>query len=392
MVRDVGNRRGLHRRCVRDKLLSKPCSVRLDTECMTLAALSEQVGETLARAHSLFGDPPESGGSAALDARSRLVSASESVRGGLAQTSGLSGQFATDYRRFAGGAGARLDGLAALDNGLSDQLGDAANTDRTGRATSGGVVIGAATDTAGLAPFTTTPAGQKALLTALRARLAQQQRVVAAYKIRDARMAALLRSMAYAGRTRGGGAAAMPLGGSAFGTVSPAESGGKSARGGLSGLGGLAGVARGRGQHPAVLASRIDRRAAAVAPGPGGAAAAVALSKRGAPYVWGAKGPDRFDCSGLTEWAWAQAGVRLGPDTYTQVNQGVPVAPGDVRAGDLIFPQDSWDDRGPSHVQLAISPTQVVHAPQPGDVVRIAPMPSSYVARRPVPVSPSTEN
>jgi cell wall-associated NlpC family hydrolase len=77
--------------------------------------------------------------------------------------------------------------------------------------------------------------------------------------------------------------------------------------------------------------------------------------------------------------------VRLGGDTYTQVGQGVPIAPGQVRAGDLIFPKGSWDDRGPGHVQLAISATEVVHAPQTGDVVRIAPMPSAYVARRPLP-------
>ena len=94
--------------------------------------------------------------------------------------------------------------------------------------------------------------------------------------------------------------------------------------------------------------------------------------------MWGAKGPNRFDCSGLTQWAWRQAGVQLGGDTYAQINEGVPVPPGQVRAGDLIFP-----DAG--HVQLAISPTEVIHAPQSGDVVRVAPMPSSYVARRPVP-------
>jgi cell wall-associated NlpC family hydrolase len=89
----------------------------------------------------------------------------------------------------------------------------------------------------------------------------------------------------------------------------------------------------------------------------------------------------------LTQWAWARAGVDLGPDTYSQVTQGVPVAPGDVRAGDLIFPKGSFDGRGPGHVQLAISPTVVVHAPQTGDVVRVAPMPPAYVARRPVPAS-----
>jgi cell wall-associated NlpC family hydrolase len=110
----------------------------------------------------------------------------------------------------------------------------------------------------------------------------------------------------------------------------------------------------------------------------------AALTKQGTPYVWGAKGPRVFDCSGLTQWAWGQAGVTIGPDTYTQVKQGVPVAPSDVQAGDLIFPKYSWDSHGPGHVQLAISPTEVVHAPQTGDVVRIAPMPKDFIARRPV--------
>jgi cell wall-associated NlpC family hydrolase len=129
-----------------------------------------------------------------------------------------------------------------------------------------------------------------------------------------------------------------------------------------------------------------DDRAAAVPGGPGGAAARAALGKRGVAYVWGAKGPSNFDCSGLTQWAWRQAGVQLGSDTYSQIRQGVPVPPDQVRAGDLIFPASSFDGRGPGHVQLAISPTEVVHAPQTGDVVRVAPMPSRFVARRPVPL------
>ncbi|MBV8930391.1 MAG: C40 family peptidase [Mycobacteriaceae bacterium] len=122
--------------------------------------------------------------------------------------------------------------------------------------------------------------------------------------------------------------------------------------------------------------------------GPGGFAAQAALSRRGSPYVWGAKGPTSFDCSGLTQWSWAQAGVRLGGDTYSQINEGTPVAPDDVRPGDLIFPTSAFGEdgqSGPGHVQLAISPTEVVHAPQSGDVVRVAPMPSSFVARRPAP-------
>jgi len=199
-------------------------------------------------------------------------------------------------------------------------------------------------------------------------------------------MAALLRSMVYSPRTPGGTGGAIPFGGSGFSLPSPAGLGGGSPLAGVPTLSPLAGARHDRAPHP-MLAARVDRRPDAVPAGAGGVAATAALQKQGTPYVWGAKGPDRFDCSGLTQWAWAQAGVRLGPDTYTQVTEGVPVPPGEVRAGDLIFPKDSFDSRGPGHVQLAISPTQVVHAPQTGDVVRIAPMPSAYVARRPVPTS-----
>jgi hypothetical protein len=54
-------------------------------------------------------------------------------------------------------------------------------------------------------------------------------------------------------------------------------------------------------------------------------AAAAALTKKGAPYVWGAKGPNEFDCSGLTYWAYQQAGIEIGLSTYHQVNDGVPI-------------------------------------------------------------------
>jgi cell wall-associated NlpC family hydrolase len=338
---------------------------------VSIGAVVQQVGEVLGRAHSLFGDPPASGGSAAGSAGSALTGAGAVVRGGLAQISGLSGEFSTGYGAFGAPAAPSLDGLAGTDQHLSDHLHDAARADRAGRATSGGVLTGAAADTSALAPYTATPAGQKALIAALRARLAHQQRVVAAYKARDARMAALLRSMGYSARTDGFGSG-IPLAGGGLGARSNAGTGG----------GGPSSVDR---RPHTMLASHVDRSADALPAGLGGVAATAALSKQGTPYVWGAKGPDRFDCSGLTQWAWAQAGVRLGSDTYSQVIQGVPVAPGDVRAGDLIFPKDDFDSRGPGHVQLAISPTQVVHAPQTGDVVRIAPMPSAYVARRPVP-------
>lgn len=342
-----------------------------------MGALVAQVEEVLDRAHALFGDPAASGGSAASDAGSRLAGAQGSVSRAARQMSGLTGELATRYGTFAADAGSALSDAANEDTGLSAALDTAATDDRSGRSDSGAVLTGAASDRAALAPVSDTPAGEKALIAALRARVAQQHQVVAAYRARDAQMAALLRAIGY---TRGGG-------GAASGSPSPATGLGAlpSGAGLLSGLSGLAGApARPhRPPHPA-LVSRVDRHADQVPGGPGEVAARAALGKRGRPYVWGAKGPNTFDCSGLTGWAWRQAGVALGPDTYTQIHQGVPVPPGQVRAGDLIFPKDCFDARGPGHVQLAISPTEVVHAPQPGDVVRIAPMPSSYVARRPV--------
>ena len=99
----------------------------------------------------------------------------------------------------------------------------------------------------------------------------------------------------------------------------------------------------------------------------------AALSKVGTPYVWGAKGPDVFDCSGLTQWAWRQAGVRIGEDTYRQLRDGVPVQ--HVQRGDLVFPH-------PGHVLLAISDTQAVEAPRRGMRVRVVALPKHYTARR----------
>jgi cell wall-associated NlpC family hydrolase len=111
----------------------------------------------------------------------------------------------------------------------------------------------------------------------------------------------------------------------------------------------------------------------------GRAARAVraALNKLGRPYVWGAAGPDRFDCSGLVQWAYAQAGVRLHRTTYEQIHDGVPVSRSDVRPGDLVFPHTG-------HVQLAIGGGMVVEAPQPGSTVRISRIGQAVAIRRPL--------
>lgn len=281
---------------------------------MTLEAFVEHVGEVLGRAHSLFGAPPRSGRSVALASGLELGQAADLVGGGLAQSSGQKGVFAADYATFGDEATSSLYRLAGNDERLGDRLREAAGVDRSGRSMSGRVINSAAADTATLVSHTDTPAGQRALIVALRARLAHQQRVVAAYKQRDAAMASLLRSMAYTSKAPSG--TGMP---SARGGFSPPASGAGMGPFFRGGVGGLTHPRSNRqeGDTDTVLAARADARAASVPSGPGGDAAAAALSQRGKPYVWGAKGPNSFDCSGLTQWAWAHGGVRLGPDTYS---------------------------------------------------------------------------
>lgn len=153
---------------------------------MSVGALVERVGEVLGRGHALFGEPPASGGTAARDSGSGLATAGDLVRTGTQRISGLSGALPTGYTQFATDAGPALDAAADADTNLSRNLRDSAEADRSGRQSSGTVVNGAASDTAALAPSTRTAAGQRALITALRGRLAQQQHVIAAYEARSA--------------------------------------------------------------------------------------------------------------------------------------------------------------------------------------------------------------
>lgn len=103
----------------------------------------------------------------------------------------------------------------------------------------------------------------------------------------------------------------------------------------------------------------------------------AALSRLGCPYVWGAEGPDRFDCSGLVQWAYERAGIRLHRTTYDQINDGMPISPAQVRPGDLVFPHAG-------HVQLAIGDNLVVEAPYPGATVQISQLGPNVAIRRPV--------
>ncbi|WP_327048524.1 NlpC/P60 family protein [Microbispora sp. NBC_01189] len=133
---------------------------------------------------------------------------------------------------------------------------------------------------------------------------------------------------------------------------------------------------RSRRQAPAAQSSMaIPAWTAGLASGRGGEAAQWALKQIGKPYVWAAAGPSGFDCSGLTMRAWQRAGVSLDHWTGTQWTSGRHVPLKELRSGDLLF--YGRLSRSPGtihHVGLYIGRGMMVHAPQTGDVVRIAPI------------------
>lgn len=120
---------------------------------------------------------------------------------------------------------------------------------------------------------------------------------------------------------------------------------------------------------PAVVAAVLNTVATATPKVVGqGAAAAINMAKAqlGKPYVWGAAGPGSFDCSGLTMYAWAAAGVSLPHNAAAQQSMGTPVAQADLQPGDLVF------FGSPAyHVGIYLGDGLMIHAPTEGDVVKI---------------------
>ncbi|MGW7286648.1 NlpC/P60 family protein [Streptomyces sp. NPDC054847] len=99
------------------------------------------------------------------------------------------------------------------------------------------------------------------------------------------------------------------------------------------------------------------------------AAMAAARSAVGRPYVWGATGPTGFDCSGLVQWSYAQAGVGLPRTSQAQAHAGTRVPLSAARPGDIVtYRSDA------SHVGMYVGNGQVVHAPYPGAAVRYDPV------------------
>ena len=132
-------------------------------------------------------------------------------------------------------------------------------------------------------------------------------------------------------------------------------------------------------QYKTVAAS--TRHAAAAVAGPGRearcrpavslAASAIeaAESRLGTPYVWGATGPDAFDCSGLMQYAFEQAGKDLPRTSAAQSKVGQKVSMDDLKPGDLIFLYSPV-----SHVVMYVGNGKVIEAPNSGEDVKFTPL------------------
>ncbi|WP_329623952.1 NlpC/P60 family protein [Streptomyces sp. NBC_01255] len=109
---------------------------------------------------------------------------------------------------------------------------------------------------------------------------------------------------------------------------------------------------------------RVDLGNEAPASGLGGRALAAAATQIGKPYASGQEGPNSYDCSGLTQWAYGQAGANISRVTYTQQNDGQKIGRSQLAPGDLVF------FNGLSHVGLYVGNNTILHAPKPGANVR----------------------
>ncbi|WP_285600818.1 NlpC/P60 family protein [Kineosporia sp. NBRC 101731] len=110
--------------------------------------------------------------------------------------------------------------------------------------------------------------------------------------------------------------------------------------------------------------------ASGIAAAPSSAAKAAiqfACNQRGLPYVWAADGPSSYDCSGLTMKAYAAGGVSLPHSSRMQAGYGTSISNSALQAGDLVFFGSPIN-----HVGIYLGNGMMVHAPQTGDVVKVA--------------------
>jgi peptidoglycan hydrolase CwlO-like protein len=100
----------------------------------------------------------------------------------------------------------------------------------------------------------------------------------------------------------------------------------------------------------------------------------------GTPYQWGGTSPSTgFDCSGFVQYVYGHCGVSLDRDTYGQINDGTPVAPGDLQPGDLVF---FGNPTAPHHVGIYVGNGQMIDSPCTGESIGIHTLYGDFSAAR----------
>ncbi|TCC50158.1 hypothetical protein E0H75_17950 [Kribbella capetownensis] len=124
-----------------------------------------------------------------------------------------------------------------------------------------------------------------------------------------------------------------------------------------------------RDERPSRDEDRMDDSLPVPVNGRAGTAVQTAMAQLGDSYVWGADGPDSFDCSGLMMYAWGKAGVSLSHSSKAQASEGRRVSKSQLMPGDLVFYYSPI-----SHVAMYIGNGRIVHASRPGKPVKTDPI------------------
>lgn len=107
----------------------------------------------------------------------------------------------------------------------------------------------------------------------------------------------------------------------------------------------------------------------------------LARAQLGKPYLYGATGPKAFDCSGLTQYVYRQAGISISRTSISQSSQGKTVSKANLQPGDLVFFRTSGSNYI-SHVGIYIGSGKMIHSPRTGDVVKTSNLLSGFVTAK----------
>ncbi|WP_204079385.1 C40 family peptidase [Mycobacterium riyadhense] len=340
-----------------------------------------------------------------------MVSPAAGVAGSPTVFGGGSGRAADGFAAESGVVRGHIVALGEHDEAGEQQLRDALAAAGVGRDRMDSVIAAAEADVAAMGASTDTPAGRCALVAAIKRHLHDTQGMLdhAGADAQTRAAAANVTAAGYdgIGQQPPGGAAAAPMAamGSPMGAMSalsalpamaamPMSGVGLPMGGGglpLAPLAGLAGLFTQSHQTPTPGGLFVGSPGFSSGDGSvGDQVVKNALSQLGVRYSFGGGGKNGpgpgqdgvgLDCSGLVQYAFAKAGIDVPRTTYQLQHCGVAVPPGQARAGDILLCNYSGPGV-PQHVQIVMSPSQTVEAPDRGLAVRIGHWPSGHFELR----------